>query len=605
MFTTNLKIKTLAIAVFLLCLCSCSLTSRSGQTDQFQVEVQNAPRASIDPEIQKRSVAIHSYLVGQIAYDQEDYEKAFEYFERANESEEIPSATVSTKLAELHLRSGDLESALVHMEKALSGQPEDLHLHLTYGGVLESLGRDEEAEKVYSSLISSNPELVDAYVILSSLYIKQSKYDRSIEVLEKLIEREPNKSISHYYLGRAYEASSDLGRAEKHLRKAHSMDSGSLDIGVDLVRVLLKRGRIEEAQLICFKVLEENPDNLVLRRILGQLLIGSSKFDEALEQLDVLETLEEDSTETRFKIALIRIQQQQLKEAERDLNLVLARDPDHAEARYYLATIFASTGQRQKAISEFLQIPADEENFVRSRTFAAFMLRQDGELERAEDIMREALEEDNLSNREKIFSYLILILRDSKKFEEAAVLLKEGVEREPTNDQLWFNYAVILYDLGRESESYTAMNQVLTINPEHSDALNFWAYSIAEKDGDLKEALVLIERALLIRPKDGFYLDTKGWIQFKMEDYQVAVETLEGAVELTGFDLVIMEHYGDALVEVGRYENAIDIYRDALERSDAPENDDQLRSLERVKKKLDLLLGAHPEFAGQVQSSGQ
>jgi len=58
---------------------------------------------------------------------------------------------------------------------------------------------------------------------------------------------------------------------------------------------------------------------------------------------------------------------------------------------------------------------------VKARTFAAFILRQDGDLERAEDAVREALKVE--PSNKNVLSYLILILRDAKKFEQAEELI--------------------------------------------------------------------------------------------------------------------------------------------------------------------------------------
>ena len=78
-----------------------------------------------------------------------------------------------------------------------------------------------------------------------------------------------------------------------------------------------------------------------------------------------------------------------------------------------------------------------------------------------------------------------------------------------------------------------------------------------------------VRRALDIEPRNGFYLDMLGWIQYKRGDYPEAVKHLEQAVELTDNNPTIAD--GDAYEKVGRSANALRSYRTALAKATEPE----------------------------------
>ena len=82
--------------------------------------------------------------------------------------------------------------------------------------------------------------------------------------------------------------------------------------------------------------------------------------------------------------------------------------------------------------------------------------------------------------------------------------------------------------------------------------LNYLGYSWIEQGRNLEEASEMIERAVEMRPDDGYITDSLGWVQYRLGDFEKAVETMERAVELNPTDPVINDHYGDTLWMVGR-----------------------------------------------------
>src|SRR5690606_12264385 len=115
-------------------------------------------------------------------------------------------------------------------------------------------------------------------------------------------------------------------------------------------------------------------------------------------------------------------------------------------------------------------------------------------------------------------------------------------------------------------EATAVMEKVLELNPQHTDALNFLAYDLADAGLNLDRALELINRALQVRPNDGYYLDTLGWVYFQQGRYHDAVDILSRAASVATDDVLIQEHYADSLMKVGQLAQAVEVYRNALER---------------------------------------
>jgi len=551
----------------------------------------------MDETVSRQSEALHSYLVGQLDYGKEDFNGALRNFARAGELVVEPVPLLNAKLAELHVRAGQLDEALAESSRARESDPESESIALLHAGILEALERSTEAEAVYQDVLKQHPDANDAYVLLASLYAKRGADDLALTTLKTLVSRAPREPIGHYYLGRYFETAGKTNDAEHSFERAVSLSPENVPLRIDLVRLALKNNKFARARELCSEILERDPNNVVARRVLGQLLIGENKLDEALKHLQVLETVEDDSSETRFKIAVIQIEKQNFPEAVRELNLLLAKSPRHSAARYYLASIYAGSGRRKEAVEELAKLERGDEMFVKGRMFAAFILRQEGDLEGAERSVREAheVEPDNKS----VVSYLVLVLRERARYEAALEVLTAATKRDPNDEKSLFNYGVVLADLGRKDEAIGVMERVVKLSPNYGDALNYIAYHLAEHGRDLARAEDLAKRALQTSPNDGYYLDTLGWVYFQQQRFADAEETLARAVAVSGRDVVIVEHYGDALRSNAKEARALEAYRTALELELESNKRTETEAARRIQGKIDALLAAYPTLNGR------
>ena len=137
------------------------------------------------------------------------------------------------------------------------------------------------------------------------------------------------------------------------------------------------------------------------------------------------------------------------------------------------------------------------------------------------------------------------------------------------------------YDLmGEKEKGVELAKKVLKMNPENPDALNFVAYSYAEKEIKLQEAKIMAENALKLKPEDGYIKDTLAWIYFKLKKYEKSLKLLLDVVQKIKDEPVMLEHLGDVYKELSRNKMALKMYRRAVELYD--ENKD----VERVKEKI-------------------
>src|SRR5690606_25362530 len=102
----------------------------------------------------------------------------------------------------------------------------------------------------------------------------------------------------------------------------------------------------------------------------------------------------------------------------------------------------------------------------------------------------------------------------------------------------------------------------------------------------------LIEKAVALKPDDGYIVDSLGWAHYKQGNFEEAVRYLERAVELKPEDPILNDHLGDALWRVGRERQARFQWDQALTLE--PEAEDEVQ----IRKKLESGLTAPPPGGG-------
>ena len=95
-------------------------------------------------------------------------------------------------------------------------------------------------------------------------------------------------------------------------------------------------------------------------------------------------------------------------------------------------------------------------------------------------------------------------------------------------------------------------------------------YTLADQTDRYEEALALIERALAIRPDEPAFIDSMGWVLFKLGRLDEALIQLERAYELFSNDEVA-SHLGEVLWSLGEKRKAKKVWREAIKKTpDSP-----------------------------------
>ncbi|MFQ5743257.1 MAG: tetratricopeptide repeat protein [Acidobacteriota bacterium] len=247
-----------------------------------------------------------------------------------------------------------------------------------------------------------------------------------------------------------------------------------------------------------------------------------------------------------------------------DLHLVLARtlygDGDYATAAQYFEKVsdpladgdefyfqkayaYNASGQHDKAIKyyeNFLDRVTDPRRRGIAYSNLGNVYLDSGRYEESLDRYRQAIEHlppAATGNRAIAHTNLGLALYQLDRFAEAArqyeiALPLYGDADTRNKARTRSNLGDAYYRLDRLDAAARQYESASRLYPYFSAPHNNLAYMNALREVNLEQAIEQVDRALEIEPGNPNYLDTKGWVLYKMGRYQEALQLLEQAAKM-------------------------------------------------------------------------
>jgi tetratricopeptide (TPR) repeat protein len=178
-----------------------------------------------------------------------------------------------------------------------------------------------------------------------------------------------------------------------------------------------------------------------------------------------------------------------------------------------------------------------------------------------------------------------------KRFDEMAKALDAAEKLSESKDEkegVWFMRGAMFEKMKKLEQAEAEFRKVLEGTPDHPAALNYLGYMLADRNVRLQEALSMITKALAKEPNNGAYLDSLGWVYFRLGRLSEAEENLRRALERTPRDPTVHDHLGDVLMKQSKVKDAIGQWQASLKEWDtsAPADVDPTE-IAKVKSKLE------------------
>lgn len=156
--------------------------------------------------------------------------------------------------------SGKPETAIVHLEKAISLHPDFLEATLLLGTVYMDTKQWDKAENVLRRAIQINPKSTAAYFTLGEAFLQQKKYADAEKVIKDGLKIEERSWQGHYALGRLYWEQNDYVKAGREIAKTLQLKPDLAEAHLLGANILLRARKAEDALMEFKEYLRLEPD---------------------------------------------------------------------------------------------------------------------------------------------------------------------------------------------------------------------------------------------------------------------------------------------------------------------------------------------------------
>ncbi len=270
------------------------------------------------------------------------------------------------------------------------------------------------------------------------------------------------------------------------------------------------------------------------------------------------------------------------------LQLALYVEPDHAFALAALSNTFESLKKFQAANDTYDRIPRGTALQSSIDIRKAFNFNSLDKVDEAHALLQSVAKAEPKDVRP--LEAIGNIMRARKRYDEAVAAYTKAIGLIPKLEKRHWAYFYSRGTCHERLKNWPAaeadLQKALTLFPDQPLVLNYLGYSWIDQGLNLTQGLGLIEKAVSLRPDDGYIVDSLGWAYFRLGDFKEAVKYLERAVELRPDDPTLNDHLGDALWRVGRLTEARFQWDQALSLKPEPED------IDKIKDKLEKGLPA-------------
>jgi tetratricopeptide (TPR) repeat protein len=512
-------------------------------------------------------------------------------------SKDPESVYLLRRVAELSARQNRLAEAVVYAERAHELEPDNQGVRLFLGTLYRFRKDVASAERVLRDE-GGEPLSDEAAALLYGIYADNQRLGDARRLAEWMIDAHPDGLRGYFSLADAHEKLGDPGASEATLRAGLARRPGELAIFAALARSRRMRGDRVGEIAIYREVLELHPQHRATLQALAEAQLALERTEEAVQTLQVLESLYPGGLRARLRLAFIEFERGNFAAAAERFEFALQQNPEEYEVVYFLGVVRRRLGKEEEAIAAFERIPNTHERYVEARTQIAGVYEHRGDFERAIAEVEDAKE---VQESRPLDLYLASLRAKAGDLDGALAFLQRLMDESPDDAEILYNIGVIHGEAKQIDEAIRYMQIVLGIDPDHAGALNYVGYTWAEQGTNLDRAEAMISRALELRPDDGFITDSLGWVYFMrarplLERGEIeagrlfldrAVDELQRAAQLTGGDPVISEHLGDAYLLLEQKERALSMYEEALELAPRSGEQPQLREkYERLREEL-------------------
>ena len=526
-----------------------------GEASPLPFERPSAPISELNSDV------VFSALMGEVALQRGELDLAYRNLMQAALLAGDPNAAERAARTAMLMNRHDLAQRAVDRWVELA--PNDL------GGrqlevLLLSNGQEPERALPHMEAMVAISEArgEDGFIASMAALSKSENHQAAIVLMSRLAAAHPDDPRSGYALVLMAVIWKDYATAEQEIGRVIAQRPDWSKAYVLLSRIHMAKGDKEGARRVLEEALRRNPSDPVLNSALAKVLVESDEYEEGYRRFLKVAKLSPQDNDALFSLGVLALQLKRPEKARVHFQLLWKRGKRLDETAYYMGLIEEQEGHPEKAIQWYRKVSKGDRYFG-SRIRIAELLAAGGRLQEARDGLQGL--RIHMQNRSvQLFLIEAEIVRDYGSAADVMPLYNKALKAHPENEELLYARGLYAAEIGRLDILESDLRKIIERNPKNADALNALGYTLADQSDRYAEAQSLIQRALAIKPDSPAILDSMGWLQFRLGNYDQASAYLNRAFSLLP-DSEIAAHLGEVLWVKGEKQQARQVWQKMLD----------------------------------------
>jgi len=486
---------------------------------------------------------------------------------------QLPHSTkIQFGLAELYLKSGQDAKAreqYASLVKDYKEKPAGLEAKVKLAEMDLVSGKQAEAEKQVQEVLKENPRSSDGLILLGRMALSRRNGKDAVQAFRIVLHDQPELATVHFLLGQAYLLTGENSLAKESFEHAVALYPGQVDARRSLAALESQSGRHQQARARLDDLLKQRPDDLAALDMLMMLDLVTKNWVDAERTLNRLRAVSKDSVVAFMAEGRLREAQQQFDKASASYERATAIAPNNPDTLLSLVKLDVAQGHADRAKTRLDAVLATRPDHLFGHGLLGEVLALSGHPQEADVQFREA----SRVNPKWITPWLDWggLWLAQKRADQAVQVLQAGLKANPDSEELHMLLASAYSTQGQIDSAITTYDGALRLNPRNVLAANNLAVLLVDYKGDpqnLQKAFVL-SRDFEKEAPHPLFLDTLGWVRFKMGQQEDALRLMKDAVAKSPEVPTLNYHLGMAYYQSGKTAEARAYLSKALKSAEA------------------------------------
>jgi tetratricopeptide (TPR) repeat protein len=537
---------------------------RQAAYDKAEAVLRSA--VALDPNNEQRRLVLADFFI-----DRKDLPSAEQVLLDA--TAQLPySSQLQFGLAELYKKTGQDTKArgrYAALIQEYKDKPAGLEAKVKLAEMDFQAGKQIEAERQVQEVLRDNPRSSDGLTLLGRMALARRNGKDAVQAFRTVLHDQPELAMVHYLLGQAYQLIGENNLAKESFERAVILYPDQADAKRSIAILESKSGRYQQARARLDDLLKQRPDDVAALDMLMTLDLVTKNWSGAEQTLERIRRVAAESPLALMAEGRLYEAQRRLNDAMNAYERAAALVPNEPEPLLFLVKLEMAQGKRTRSQARLETLLTAHPDHLFGHGMLGEVLSISGAHEAAVLHYREAAR----LNPKWITPWLNwATLSLSRKTPDVAVrVVQDGLKANPDSEELQMLLASAHSAQGQIDLAMAAYEMTLRLNPRNVLAANNLAVLLVDHKGDpssLQKAFSL-SRDFEREAPHPLFIDTLGWVKFKMGQPDEAIRLMKDAVAKSPDMSVLNYHLGMALFQSGKHPEARIYLSKALKGSDS------------------------------------